>query len=221
MQEQTIPLFPLSLVVFPGHLVPLHIFEERYKKMIADCADEGGRYRPFGISYDNDGDVAGVGCAVTVMRRAEANADGSFDIVCRAQSRYRLLQGFEDEAYLRGRVEFFEDEEEDEADPALQELVRMRFRDLVELAAQEAGAQIVDGEGVQEDAARGLEEGDAWAIAQRTGMEAARKQQMLELTSENARLQALAQYLEELLPVLEVRLARRRQVKSNGHTSEN
>ena len=49
MQEQTIPLFPLSLVVFPGHLVPLHIFEERYKKMIADCADEGGRYRPFGI----------------------------------------------------------------------------------------------------------------------------------------------------------------------------
>ena len=60
MQQQIIPLFPLSIVVFPGHLVPLHIFEERYKKMIADCAGEEGRYEPFGISYENDGDVAAI-----------------------------------------------------------------------------------------------------------------------------------------------------------------
>ena len=52
MQQQIIPLFPLSIVVFPGHLVPLHIFEERYKKMIADCAGAGGPYRQFGISYN-------------------------------------------------------------------------------------------------------------------------------------------------------------------------
>ena len=58
---------------------------------------------------------------------------------------------------------------------------------------KEAGAQIVDGQGVQEEAAMGLEEGDAWAIAQRMGLEAERKQGMLEMTSENARLQNLAE----------------------------
>ena len=116
MQQQIIPLFPLSIVVFPGHLVPLHIFEERYKKMIADCAGEEGRYEPFGISYENDGDVAAIGCAVTVTRRAEANAEGSFHIVCRARRRYRILQVYEDDAYLRGHVEFFDDDEDDDDD---------------------------------------------------------------------------------------------------------
>ena len=220
MQQQIIPLFPLSIVVFPGHLVPLHIFEERYKKMIADCAGAGGPYRPFGISYENDGDVAKVGCAVTVTRRAEANAEGSFDIVCRARSRYRILEMYEDDEYLRGQVEFFEDDEDDEADPALQALVKSRFGSLVDLAAKEAGAQIVDGQGVQEEATKGLEEGDAWAIAQRMGLEAERKQHLLEMTSENARLQNLAEYLEELLPILEARMERKKRAKSNGHTSD-
>jgi Lon protease-like protein len=218
MHREIIPLFPLSIVVFPGHLVPLHIFEERYKKMIADTIDDDGHYQAFGISYDNDGEVAGVGCTVTVVRRAEANADGSFDIVCRAQSRYRIMELFEDQAYLRGRVEFFDDDEGDEADPALQELVKTRFRSLVDLSAQEAGAKIVDGESIEEKMGQGLEEGDTWAIAQRTGIEAARKQRLLEMTSENARLQNLAEYLEELLPVLEARLVRKKQVKTNGHT---
>ncbi len=220
MQQQIIPLFPLSIVVFPGHLVPLHIFEGRYKKMIADCAGEEGRYEPFGISYENDGDVAAIGCAVTVTRRAEANAEGSFHIVCRARRRYRILQVYEDDAYLRGHVEFFDDDEDDEADPALQALVKSRFRSLVDLAAKEAGAQIVDGQGVQEEAAMGLEEGDAWAIAQRMGLEAERKQGMLEMTSENARLQNLAEYLEELLPVLEARVERKKRAKSNGHAED-
>ena len=220
MHREIIPLFPLSIVVFPSHLVPLHIFEVRYKKMITDCRGDDGHYQAFGISYENDGEVAGVGCAVTVVRRAEAKADGSFDIVCRAKSRYRIVELFEDEAYLRGRVEFFDDEEDDETDPALQELVKTRFRSLADLAAQEAGAKIVDGEGVEEEMGRGLEEGESWDIAQRTGIEVARKQRLLEMTSENARLQNLAEYLEELLPVLEARLLRKTRVKTNGHTPE-
>lgn len=217
MHTETIPLFPLSIVVFPGHLVPLHIFEPRYKEMVADCT-HGGASRVFGISFEEDGEVAGIGCAVTIMQRRPAEPDGSFDIVCRAQGRYRILEVFEDQAYLQAKVEYFDDDEDDEADPALQQLLKIRFRSLVDLAAQEAGSQIVDGQGAPEEAAEGLEEGNAWAIAQRTGMEGAGKQVLLEMTSENARLQNLAAYLEELLPVLEVRMARKKQVKTNGHT---
>jgi ATP-dependent Lon protease len=219
MQTQTIPIFPLSIVVFPGHLVPLHIFEERYKEMIDDCTDAAGRNQPFGINYDDDGDVAGVGCTLVVVRREEAKADGSFDIVCRAGSRYRITQLIEDRTYLRGRVEFFDDDEDDEADPALQGLVKSRFGTLVDLAAKEAGTQILDGQDAAE-AAKGLEEGDAWAIAQRLGLPAERRQRMLGMVSENARLQDLAEYLEDLLPILEARMVRKKRVKSNGHTPQ-
>jgi Lon protease-like protein len=217
MQTQTIPLFPLSIVVFPGHLVPLHIFEERYKKMIADCTDVAGHNRPFGISYANDGDVAGIGCALVVVRQEEPKENGSFDIVCRARSRYRIVQLIEDGPYPRAQVEFFEDDKDDEADPALQGLVKARFGALVDLAAKEAGTQILDGQDAEE-AARGLEEGDAWAIAQRLGLEPERRQRLLGMTSENARLQNLAEYLEDLLPILEERMARNKRAKSNGHT---
>jgi Lon protease-like protein len=218
--DPVIPLFPLSIVVFPGHMVPLHIFEERYKKMIEDCAqDEADSYQPFGISYENDGDVAQIGCAVTVTRITERYDDGSFDVMCRARSRYRTVEVLGEQPYMTGRVEYFGDDDGD-VDPALQELVKQRFRSLVDLAAEEAGAHIVDGEGTQEEAAKGLEEGDAFAVAQRMGLEPARKQRLLEMTTENARLQHLAAYLEELLPVLEERMERKRRVKSNGRTHE-
>lgn len=218
MQIQTIPLFPLSIVVFPGHLVPLHIFEARYRQMIADCTSPDGHHRPFGISYDDKGEVASIGCAVAVVRQSEPNADGSFDIVCRAASRYRTMKLIDDGPYLRAQVEFFADDEDDMADPSLQALVRTSFRSLVDLAAQEAGAQIVDGQGTEEVAAKGLEDGDTWAIAERLGMEAERQQSLLELTSENARLQNLAEYLEQLLPILEARMERKKHVKTNGHS---
>ncbi len=217
MQRQTIPIFPLSIVVFPGHLVPLHIFEDRYKKMIDDCTDAGGRNTPFGISYDNDGDIAGVGCTLVVVRREDPGADGSFDIVCRAGSRYRTTQLIEDGPYLLAEVEYFADDEADEADPALQGLVKSRFGTLVDLAAKEAGTQIIDGRDTA-DAAKQLQEGDAWAIAQRLGLEGERRQQLLVMRSENARLQNLAEYLEDLLPILEERMERKTRVKSNGHT---
>lgn len=207
--------------MFPGHLLPLHIFEERYKKMIADCAGQDGRYRPFGISWESDGEMATIGCAVTVQRKSDPGQDGSFDIVCRALTRYRTIEIIQEgQDYTQARVEFFEDEEEDEADPALQALVKKRFRSLIDLAAREAGAQIVDGQGVEEEPAQGIEEGDAWAVAQRMGLESERKQTLLEMTSENARLQNLAEYLEELLPVLEARMERRRRSKTNGHSAE-
>ena len=214
-QNDIIPVFPLSLVVFPGHLVPLHIFEERYKRMIADCGSGGGQ-RPFGISFENEGRMAEVGCAVRVARQGEAAADGAFDIVCRAGSRYRLVEVIDERPYLRGRVEFFEDEEA-EADPALRALVATRFRDLADLAADEAGTQIVDGGQVREAAAPGVDDIGAWDVAQRMGLEAARKQVLLEMRTENSRLQHLAEYLEELLPILEERQLRKRRVKSNGH----
>ena len=210
--NEIIPVFPLSLVVFPGHLVPLHIFEDRYKQMVADC----DRQHPFGISLEGDGKMAGVGCAVRIVRRGEASADGAFDIVCRAESRYRLVEVIDERPYLRARVEFFEDED-DEADPALQALVAARFASLMELAAQEAGTQVVDGGQVRGAETPGVQDTNAWGVAQRMGMESPRKQALLEMLTENARLQHLAEYLEELLPILEERRERKRRVKSNGH----
>ena len=51
-----IPLFPLTTVLFPGATIPLHIFEDRYKQMIAMCVEEK---RPFGVLLIRSGQEAG------------------------------------------------------------------------------------------------------------------------------------------------------------------
>ncbi|MEE2657637.1 MAG: LON peptidase substrate-binding domain-containing protein [Candidatus Latescibacterota bacterium] len=213
--DNLIPLFPLGIVVFPQQTLPLHIFEERYKMMISDCAPEceGGSYSAFGISWEEEGEVAQAGCAVVVSKIVRHHSDGSFDIVTNATQRYRAIEVSEDEKpYQPARVEFFDDLEEG-VEPHLEATVRERFRTLVELAAREAGAQVPD---TLEEGLEDLSGGDAFTMAMRMGLEARYKQEMLEMESENARLESLSGYLERLLPVLEQRLERKHSARSNG-----
>ena len=77
-----IPIFPLELVVCPGETVPLFIFEERYKAMIADCEPaQSEEFKPFGISFIDEGKVAKVGCGVVVSEVKNRHPDGSMHIV--------------------------------------------------------------------------------------------------------------------------------------------
>ena len=58
-------LFPLSLVSFPTKIVPLHIFEERYKNLISDCAKDKSE---FGIIYQNNNALAEFGCSMKILK---------------------------------------------------------------------------------------------------------------------------------------------------------
>ncbi|MGH9916678.1 MAG: LON peptidase substrate-binding domain-containing protein, partial [Pyrinomonadaceae bacterium] len=111
-----LPLFPLSIVLFPSVPLPLHIFEPRYRQMIKDVRETNGI---FGISYFDpsiaslDIPSAGhVGCAAEITE-FQPLPEGRYNILTVGLIRYRV-ESYADreDPYLIGRVSFFEDEED-------------------------------------------------------------------------------------------------------------
>ena len=199
-----IPLFPLAIVVYPGQKVPLYIFEERYKEMIADCDPEGsGEFSPFGISLFDEGEVADVGCTAVVSEIAKRQADGSMHIVAAGRQRYRTLEVIEDKPYLQARVELVEDTG-GSGDPTLAKEAGNAYRELLTMAAPGAAEE------VGADAA-------AFEIAVNCGLDLKQKQRVLEMLSEGERLRYLYDHFEEVLPKLRLRLEQQRRVQSNGY----
>ena len=120
--SEMLPLFPLGAVLYPGMLLPLHIFEERYRQLVSDLLD-GAEPRRFGVIAIRKGRETGIdgvsslyeiGCTATV-RRVERHDDGRFDIVTVGTQRFRLLGLDQTRPYLQGEVEMLADEP---ADPA-------------------------------------------------------------------------------------------------------
>ena len=110
--SQVIPIFPLSIVVFPEQTLPLHIFEDRYKEMIADCrvAEQHGGELPIGISFGQDTSVhREVGCSVVLAKVLNEYDDGRLDIITVGRQRYRIGQTYSDRSYLTAEVQFFVD----------------------------------------------------------------------------------------------------------------
>ena len=104
------PLFPLGLVALPTELVPLHIFEERYKTMMARVLEEEGE---FGIVWVSDDGLRPIGCACEVAEVLERMPDGRLNLVARGTRAFRIERRQDELAYPAGVVEFLEDRPED------------------------------------------------------------------------------------------------------------
>ena len=102
MSAGHLPLFPLEVVFFPGMLLPLHIFEPRYKLMIRRCL---AQRQEFGVILARNGGIAGVGCSAEVLKVIKQSDDGRLDIVTVGQTRFRLLELFHHLPYLQGSVD--------------------------------------------------------------------------------------------------------------------
>ncbi len=121
-----LPLFPLPLVLLPNELLPLHIFEPRYRQMLKDVALDKNM---FGITYFNPTEdfiekpaAGSVGC-VAEVRETQTMPDGRSNILTVGIIRYRLIDYVEaGEPYLLGNVEFFEDEAEDRYKTRVEEM---------------------------------------------------------------------------------------------------
>jgi Lon protease-like protein len=111
----TIPLFPLGLVLFPGITLPLHIFEERYRVMVADCL-EGNR--EFGVVYHDRNGMKDVGCIAGIENVVQEYEDGRSDIVTVGSDRFQILKLYDEGLYLRADVAVIEDEPEPEEELA-------------------------------------------------------------------------------------------------------
>src|ERR671923_1083908 len=97
-----LPIFELPAVILPGELLPLHIFEERYKRMIGHCVQNA---EPFGIVFrDTQGTAHRVGCTARVTEVLERFDDGRMNIVVAGEQPFRVLDRFEGSRYPTGEI---------------------------------------------------------------------------------------------------------------------
>lgn len=195
------PLFPLGMVALPSELVPLHIFEERYKAMIRECLEAGA---PFGILWLSDSGLRDIGCTVTIAEVLDELDDGRLNILCRGDAPFRLLERVDDMAYPAGRVQMLDDEPGPDPDPAAA-VARERYADLVERAT---------GERPGADALAALV---AYEMAATIELDLDEKQLLLEERTEAGRMDTLSEQIAAALGRLEFAEAAGERASSNGH----
>ena len=147
---ERLPLFPLGTVLFPGLVLPLHIFEERYRQLVRDLLD-GPEPRRFGVIAIREGRETGisgvralheVGCTAT-LRQVDAHEDGTFDLVTVGTQRFRLTRLDDSRAYLQGELELLPDDVGDEATASLAaRVVQEAFRAYLDTLAERGATRV-------------------------------------------------------------------------------
>jgi Lon protease-like protein len=126
---ESFPLFPLGLVLLPDEVVPLHIFEERYKRMIGECIEEE---REFGIVWLSDDGLKDIGCTAQIAQVLEVMEDGRMNILVRGARPFRLVRRIEELPYPAGDIELLDEVEAGDADGGQADEARERYAQLVE-----------------------------------------------------------------------------------------
>jgi Lon protease-like protein len=194
------PLFPLGLVALPSELVPLHIFEERYKTMMAECLD---REREFGIVWLADDGLRDIGCACQIERVLERMDDGRMNLLARGTRPFRVLERQGHLAYPAGVIEFVEDRVE-ALDAELAARARAAYADLVKRATD------------KEPDAEDLDRMSAYDMAATVDFGLDAKQGLLDLRSENARLRLVSRLFRAASKRLDFVDRAQARARSNG-----
>ncbi|MCU0313033.1 MAG: LON peptidase substrate-binding domain-containing protein [Solirubrobacteraceae bacterium] len=200
---QDFPLFPLGLVALPSEVVPLHIFEERYRTMIGECLEQE---REFGIVWASGDGPRAIGCAVEVTEVLERMEDGRLNILTRGTRPFRVIEERHDRPYPAATVEFLEDAPED-PDPEPAGAAHEAYARLVE----EATDRVLEGAELEALSAYDM------AATVEFGLDA--KQGLLDLRSENARLALVARLLRAAIKRLDFVERAQVRARSNGRVS--
>jgi Lon protease-like protein len=197
--EERFPLFPLGIVLLPTEIVPLHIFEERYRLMIGECVEHGTE---FGIIWLADDGLREVGCTARVAQVLERMDDGRMNILAQGGRPFRLTRRIDDMPYPAGDVELLEDL--DEGDEGLAVVAREAYADLVErVTDNRPGIDELDGL-------------DAYGMAATIELAAAPKQALLEERSEERRLKTVGDLFATALDRIDNAEEAQERAKSNG-----
>jgi Lon protease-like protein len=194
------PLFPLGIVALPGELIPLHIFEERFKTMMNECLREE---REFGIVWLSDDGLRETGCACEIERVLERMEDGRMNLLTRGTRPFRVLERQGHLPYPAGVVEFVEDRV-DTPDPELVRAAHKAYAALVKLATdRDPDDQEIAGM-------------SAYAMAATVDFGLDAKQGLLDLRSENARLRLVTRLFRAAIKRLEFVDRAQERARSNG-----
>ena len=203
MPDRTVrnfPLFPLPLVALPHELVPLHIFEQRYRTMFDELLE---RESEFGIVWSTDGTLRQVGCACEVTEVLERMEDGRLNVLTRGTRPFRIVERQDDRPYPAGTVEFLQDKAE-EADEQTAAEARSAYAELVVLAT--------DTEPDRDE----LAAKSAYEMAATVDFGLDAKQGLLDLRSENARMRLVTRLFRAATKRLDFIERAQARARSNG-----
>jgi Lon protease-like protein len=197
MSSRLLPLFPLQVVVFPRTHLPLHIFEKRYKEMIGDALRDNSEV---GVVLAKDDGIVNAGCTVVVEKVLKSYPDGKMDILTCGRRRFEVMMLNEEKEYLRGEVQFFDDDDEKPAPLEVQHLALTQYKNLLESGVMQPPIPEPDLEDPQLSfqLAQGLQDLDFLSL-------------LLRSRSETQRLRELNEFLMQYIP-RQRHIARMRQV---------
>ncbi len=194
------PLFPLELVVLPTEVVPLHIFEERYKTMVGECL---ARDQEFGVVWLSDNGLRHIGCACRIERVLDRDDEGRMNLLTRGTRPFRVIERQGHLPYPAGVIEFLADRGE-------------RIESRLRAEAQDAYGDLVRRATDREPKAEELREMSAYEMAATVDFGLAAKQGLLDLRSENARLRLVTRLFRAAITRLDFVDRAQARAKSNG-----
>ena len=203
MADRTVrdfPLFPLSLVALPHELVPLHVFEERYRVMFDDLLENDGE---FGIVWMTEAGSKQIGCACEIEQVLERMEDGRLNVLTRGTRPFRIVEHQPDMPYPAATVEFLHDTDE-VVDERAAEAARTAYAELV-----------VEATDNEPDPAE-LAEKSAYAMAATVDFGLDAKQGLLDLRSENARMRLVTRLFKAAIKRLDFVERAQARARSNG-----
>jgi ATP-dependent Lon protease len=213
-----LPIFPLTTVLFPGAVLPLHIFEERYKAMMQHAIENSGQ---FGLSYREDAAVAretlpevgSVGCVAKVKAVIPLD-EGRMNILTVGLLRYHVAEFLQTEPFLIARISAFTDDIEPDADLSrLQQDTKEMTGQFLKLLQTLSDVSNQSNLELPENP-----EALSMIVSSALPIEDKDKQRLLEMTSTRLRLSSIRHYLLQSMTRLQARVRKHDGARQNGHS---
>ncbi|MBG9375441.1 LON peptidase substrate-binding domain-containing protein [Panacibacter sp. DH6] len=201
-----IPIFPLSIVVYPGEQLNLHIFEDRYKQLVNECYS---LQKPFGIPSVVNNNVTDLGTLVKVKEIVKVYDDGKMDIRTEGLSVFRVLEVIKkvpDKLYSGAIVEYPANEMN--LVRAMMQQILTSIRELHKLLK------------ITKDIKKPDDELLSYDVAHHAGLTLEEEYELLGLLREDQRLEYLKRHLNKVIPMINGIELLKEKIQLNGHFRE-
>lgn len=203
MKPNRIPLFPLDVVLFPDAVLPLHIFEPRYKLMVRHCIESKLQ---FGVILARENGIVATGCMASITAVVRQYQDGKMDILTRGGLPFHVKHVFDEKPYYEASIDYFEETASDypKASDELTDVYEQCYWMIFNRGpAASSASQPVS---------------PAYSMADSLPLPLEAKQALLEIRDEQQRQEQLLAQLKDCLPDLVYFRERRQRSRGNGHS---
>lgn len=205
--KEIIPIFPLNIVIYPGAKYPLHIFEERYKKMVRSSIFSGDG---FGIVSKIDLEISNVGCYVLVDKVLKQYDNGSMDIFVAGIERFEIItKSYNPEGFMEAAVVSYKDAPDEKKNQTTIHEALLKFKDIINKTTIE----------LEQSFWNNLEKAElkSFKLAEKSGLNIKQQQNILSYQSENKRIEFLLEHFEKIEIYLEESKAIRELISGDGY----